>query len=54
MYYHLNKREDGLEVLLMTIFSKSEKSTIKKQDAIKKLKNILIEHERESKQTEGK
>ncbi len=30
MHYHLNKSESGIEVLLMSIFDKSEKSTIKK------------------------
>lgn len=49
MYYHLNKSENGIEVLLMTIFNKSEKSTIKKIEANKKLKEILVEHERKNK-----
>lgn len=48
MYYHLNKNEEGIEMLLMTIFSKSEKSTVKKDEAIKKLKDILIEHQKEN------
>jgi len=46
MYYHLNKSENGIDVLLMTIFNKSEKSTIKKTEALKRLKDILIEYER--------
>jgi len=45
MYYHLNKTEAGIEILLMFIYDKSEKSTIKKSEAIKKLKDILNEHE---------
>ncbi|QQL51459.1 type II toxin-antitoxin system RelE/ParE family toxin [Mucilaginibacter ginkgonis] len=44
MYYHLTKSSDGIEVLLMTIFSKSEKSTIKKVDAVKRLNEILANY----------
>jgi mRNA-degrading endonuclease RelE of RelBE toxin-antitoxin system len=44
MYYHLNKTEIGIEVLLMFIYDKSEKSTIKKDEAVKRLKEILNEH----------
>lgn len=43
MYYHLSKSESGIEILLMTIFNKSQKSTVKKAEAIKLLKDILIE-----------
>jgi mRNA-degrading endonuclease RelE of RelBE toxin-antitoxin system len=46
MYYHLHKNENGIEMLLMTIFNKSEKSTIKKDEAIKRLKDILTEHQK--------
>jgi len=45
MYYHLTKTADGIEILLMFIYDKSEKSTIKKSEAIKRLKDILNEHE---------
>jgi len=45
MYYHLNKTESGIEILLMFIYDKSDKSTIKKGDAIKRLKDILNEHQ---------
>lgn len=43
LYFHLAKTEDGIQILLMTIFDKSEKSTIPKAEAIKKLKQILDE-----------
>jgi len=41
MYYHQIKTETGIEILLMTIFDKSEKATISKTDALKKLNKIL-------------
>jgi mRNA-degrading endonuclease RelE of RelBE toxin-antitoxin system len=44
MYYHLNKTEDGIEILMMSIYDKSEKATIKKADALLLLKQILNEH----------
>jgi len=44
MYYHLNKTEKGIEILMMSIYDKSEKATIKKDDAIKKLQEIMSEH----------
>lgn len=47
MYYHLNISKDGIEVLLMTIFNKSDQATIKKAIADKILKEIIAEHERE-------
>jgi hypothetical protein len=43
MYYHVSKTKNGIEVLLMSIYDKSEKATIKKSDAIKKLKEVLNE-----------
>jgi mRNA-degrading endonuclease RelE of RelBE toxin-antitoxin system len=43
MYYHVSKTENGIELLLMSIYDKSEKATIKKSDAIKKLKEVLNE-----------
>ncbi|HEY8782991.1 MAG TPA: addiction module toxin RelE [Mucilaginibacter sp.] len=45
MYYHLSKTDAGIEILLMFIYDKSEKSTIKKSEAVKRLKDILNEHE---------
>jgi mRNA-degrading endonuclease YafQ of YafQ-DinJ toxin-antitoxin module len=47
MYYHLKKSSEGIEILLIAIYDKSERSTIKKNDAVKKLKEILAEHNRE-------
>jgi mRNA-degrading endonuclease RelE of RelBE toxin-antitoxin system len=45
MYYHLSINDDGINILLLTIYNKSEISTIKKQEALKMLKKILDEHE---------
>ena len=44
LYYHLTKTNDGIAMLLLNIFDKSELSTIKKADAVKRLKEILREH----------
>ena len=44
IYYHLNRTKEGIEMLLLNIFDKSETSTIKKIDAIKQLKGILNEY----------
>lgn len=49
MYYHLHKSETGIDILLMNIFDKSDLSTIKKADAVKGLKSILDEYNRELK-----
>jgi mRNA-degrading endonuclease RelE of RelBE toxin-antitoxin system len=43
MYFHIYKTEAGIDIILMSIYDKSEKSTILKVDAIKKLKDILTE-----------
>lgn len=43
MYYHLNKTQSRIVILLMFIYDKSEKSTVKKNEAIKRLKDILNE-----------
>ena len=43
MYYHLNVTPEGVEILLMTIFDKANKSTITKTEALKKLNKILDE-----------
>ena len=45
MYYHLVKTKDGIEILLLFIYDKSEKATIKKGEAVKRLKEILNEHQ---------
>ena len=44
LYYHLDKTDDGIEMLLLNIIDKSEVSTIKKTDAVKQLKEILKEY----------
>jgi mRNA-degrading endonuclease RelE of RelBE toxin-antitoxin system len=44
LYYHLNKTDDGIEMLLLNIIDKSEVSTIKKSDAVKRLREILKEY----------
>ena len=43
IYYHLNKTEKGIDMLLLSIFDKSERSTIKKDEAIKILISTLKE-----------
>jgi len=45
MYYHLSKTDDGIQILLMSIFDKSETSTVTKTEALKKLKDILKEYD---------
>ncbi len=42
MYYLLNETEQGTEILMLTIFDKSEVSTIKKKAAVG-LKNYILE-----------
>lgn len=44
MYYHILQTANGIEVILMSIYDKSEKSTIKKSEAITRLKEMLNEH----------
>jgi mRNA-degrading endonuclease RelE of RelBE toxin-antitoxin system len=44
IYYHLHKTEAGIKMLLLNIFDKSEMSTIKKDEAVKRLKEILKEY----------
>jgi len=41
MYYLATKNEASIDILLMTIFDKSELDTIKKKDAELLLKKIL-------------
>jgi len=41
LYCHVNKTDDGITILLMSIFDKSDKATITKAEAIKKLNDIL-------------
>ena len=43
VYYHLNKTDKGIDMLLLIIFDKSERSTIKKDEAIKILLATLKE-----------
>ena len=44
LYYHLEKTDVGITILLTNIFDKSETGTIKKQDAIKQLNAIVEEY----------
>ena len=44
LYYHLSATAEGVEMLLISIFDKSDIGTIKKADAVKQLRNILKEH----------
>jgi len=37
LYYHLEKTENGITILLTNIYDKSETGTIKKQEAVKQL-----------------
>ena len=41
LYCHLIKTDEGITILLMSIFDKSDKATITKADAVKKLNDIL-------------
>ncbi|GAB3920432.1 type II toxin-antitoxin system RelE/ParE family toxin [Mucilaginibacter myungsuensis] len=43
LYFQILKTESGTDVLLMYIYDKSERSTVTKADALKKLKSILEE-----------
>jgi mRNA-degrading endonuclease RelE of RelBE toxin-antitoxin system len=45
MYYHLTIKDGNIDILLLSIFNKSEKSTIKKSEALKMLNAILAEFE---------
>jgi len=42
MYYLLNETKQGIEILMLTIFDKSEISTIKRKAAVS-LKNYILE-----------
>jgi len=44
LYYHLEKTDNGITILLTNIFDKSETGTIKKQDAVKQLNAIVQEY----------
>ena len=44
IYYHLSKLKNGIEILLLNIFDKSERSTIRKAQAVKRLNEILYEY----------
>ncbi len=41
MYYHLEITDEGIQILLISIYNKSEKSTIKKDEALDLLADIL-------------
>lgn len=41
IYYHFNVTDNGIEILLLTIFDKSELSTMTKSEVIEKLNKIL-------------
>jgi hypothetical protein len=41
--FNLKKTDLGVEILLICIYDKSEKSTVLKADALKKLKQIITE-----------
>jgi mRNA-degrading endonuclease RelE of RelBE toxin-antitoxin system len=41
LYCHISKTDEGITILLMSIFDKSDKATITKADAVKKLNDIL-------------
>jgi hypothetical protein len=44
LYYHLNRTDDGIEMLLLNIIDKSEVFTIEKTDAVKQLREVLKEY----------
>jgi mRNA-degrading endonuclease RelE of RelBE toxin-antitoxin system len=44
LYYHLQKTESGIVILLTNIYNKSEIGNIKKIDAIKQLEDIIKEY----------
>jgi hypothetical protein len=49
MYYHVTQTANGFDVFMMSIYDKSEKSTIKKAEAIERLKDMLTENLNRSK-----
>jgi mRNA-degrading endonuclease RelE of RelBE toxin-antitoxin system len=44
LYYHLEKTDNGITILLTNIYDKSEIGTIKKLDAMKQLNDIIKEY----------
>lgn len=44
LYYHLEKTDIGITILLTNIYDKSEIGTISKREAIKQLDNIVKEY----------
>jgi mRNA-degrading endonuclease RelE of RelBE toxin-antitoxin system len=44
LYYHLEKTADGITILLLNIYNKSEVGTIKKVDVAKQLDSIIREY----------
>ncbi|MBS1503290.1 MAG: addiction module toxin RelE [Bacteroidetes bacterium] len=45
LYYHLEKTDDGITILLTHIYDKSEIGTIKKEDAVTELNDIIKEYQ---------
>ena len=43
LYYHVIKNDDGITILLMSIFDKSDKATITKSEALKMLDKVMSE-----------
>jgi mRNA-degrading endonuclease RelE of RelBE toxin-antitoxin system len=43
LYYHIIKSDDGITILLMSIFDKSDKATVTKIEALKMINKILSE-----------
>ena len=52
LYYHLEKRNDGIVVLLTNIYDKSERGTITKKEAVKQLNDIVKEHQARKKEND--
>jgi mRNA-degrading endonuclease RelE of RelBE toxin-antitoxin system len=45
LYYHLEKTKDGITILLINIYDKSEVGTIRKEEAVKQLNDIIKEYQ---------
>jgi mRNA-degrading endonuclease RelE of RelBE toxin-antitoxin system len=45
LYYHMEKTSDGITILLLNIYDKSEIGTIKKNEAVKQLDDIVNEYQ---------
>lgn len=44
LYYHLEKTDEGITILLTNIYDKSDIGTITKKDAVKQLNDIVREY----------